>query len=761
MGTAPGGETVELRVHGVSGTSADGILDHPIVVRVAGDQHAGFYRPRPGTGEAGGAAPGVAVEAYRWGALTAGVAVRTASMLLLLPFMLGNLAIWLRPTPRDRFGLLGALCRLLSATLTVSFILAIIGATVNLVGWQCVPYVECRAGRSYLSWLVNLPMGPRLALLSLIPLLALRMFWAIGARSAQAFEGFRPASPEPKPSELTESLSTPGFWEDERITSWLRHIHVGLGAGVVDVSLLAGVSDGGHKLLGSLLLEAAAGLVLFCAVLLCLPAPASPAHARRLLRPLWATVVAVTVLSLGYAALTHDVRAVVGQLPGFEGMASGLVASQGVLLVAIAVLTLSGQWKRPTGTIPLLRGLGTPLVSAMSVSVAAAFTSTLVFRVADQLDRGDIPDPIRPNPPSFGPLEPPVAYWWAALAGLTALLIVAAATAATLVLSRRRRRALAERVIEEDYPHVPPNAAARLGVVRETVAKAQVTEELGPMLVVFFVISSLGLATVALDLLGIGPTELVARLSGTRSGIGPLAAYVTDAGIWVLSLLVVGLVILGISAYRSTQTRRLVAVLWDLGTFWPRTVHPFAPPCYAARAVPELAKRVTALAARGRVVISGHSHGAVLATATILQLPPTTLPRVSLLTYGCPLRRIYARLYPAYFGQQALCDMGERLGWRWRNLWRDTDPIGGPVFEDHLRGGPPSCDNPAAGSVDVRLSDPRAVTIDPADTVPPPVERHWPYHTQPEYQAAIQELIDRSSPSSGNSPTGGPEPAPP
>ncbi|PZG22586.1 hypothetical protein C1I95_05300, partial [Micromonospora craterilacus] len=51
----PGGgtlahEVVELRVHGVSGTSAEALLDHPIVTRVAGDDNAGFYRPRPGFG---------------------------------------------------------------------------------------------------------------------------------------------------------------------------------------------------------------------------------------------------------------------------------------------------------------------------------------------------------------------------------------------------------------------------------------------------------------------------------------------------------------------------------------------------------------------------------------------------------------------------------------------------------------------------------------------------------------------------------------
>lgn len=725
-------------MHGVSGAPAETILDHPITVRVAGDRHAGFFRVRPGTGEAGGATAGVVVEAYRWGALTAGAAVRTASMLLLLPFMLGNLAIWLRPTSSDRFGLLGGLCRLLAGSLTVAFTLAIVGVTMNLVGWQCVPYAACRADRPYLSWLVALPMGTRLAVLALLPLVALRLFWAIGARSARAFEGFRPSPPRPPRAEMTGSLSTPGFWDDERLTSWLRHIHVGLGAGMVDVSLLIGVSGDGRNLVGALLLDAAAGLVLFCVVLLFLPVPAGHGQSRRFLRLLWMVVAGVTALSLGYAASTREVPVVVGQMPGYEGSVAGVVAVQGVLLVMIAAVTVARQRRHPPRARPFLRGLGTPLVAALSVIVASAFTATLVFRVADHLDRGNIPDPIRPNPPALGPLEPPVAYWWAALAGLTALLIVTLFAALSLLTSRRRRRARAERVVEQDYPDAPASAAPRLEAVRDTIARSHVAEELGPMLVAFFVISSLGLASVVLDLVGIGPTQIAAMISGERDGTAMLAAYVTDAGIWVISLLVIGLLVLGFRAYRSAETRRLVAILWDLGTFWPRTVHPFAPPCYAARAVPELVKRVSGLAARGRVVISGHSHGSVLAAATVLQLSPAVLPRVAMLTYGCPLHRIYARLYPAYFGERTLCDLGERLEWRWRNLWRDTDPIGGPVFDG--RRGVRSCGDGAAEAVDVRLRDPRSVTIDPADTVPPPVERHWPYHTQPEYQAAVRDL---------------------
>ncbi|WP_074308719.1 hypothetical protein [Micromonospora cremea] len=75
--------------------------------------------------------------------------------------------------------------------------------------------------------------------------------------------------------------------------------------------------------------------------------------------------------------------------------------------------------------------------------------------------------------------------------------------------------------------------------------------------------------------------------------------------------------------------------------------------------MPELTRRITYLVGCGNaVLLSAHSHGSVLAATTVLQLPPQVCRRVALLTHASPLRRLYARLFPAYVDDEVLHEIG-------------------------------------------------------------------------------------------------------
>src|SRR5512140_3800032 len=93
----------ELRIHGVSGTPPDVVLGNPHVELVSGDATAGFYRRSWLGGPPPADLPYADVprlrhrEAYAWGGLTSGGSIRVL-WLLLLPFMLANVAHWMHPT---------------------------------------------------------------------------------------------------------------------------------------------------------------------------------------------------------------------------------------------------------------------------------------------------------------------------------------------------------------------------------------------------------------------------------------------------------------------------------------------------------------------------------------------------------------------------------------------------------------------------------------------------------------------------------------
>jgi hypothetical protein len=524
----------------------------------------------------------------------------------------------------------------------------------------------------------------------------------------------------------------------------LRSIHVAVAFGTLDASLLAVLASHDRSGLGYALAGATGGLLAGCAVLLCIPAmagrEATVGWVEPVTRGLRTAALGLTALTLAYAVAPRVGWAATGQLPWYGPMVNWLFVAQVALLVGLGAVVL-WQRRRRRGALGIFGGLGAPALGFAAMGLSVAFSAALAYRLADFLDRGGIPTPGAADPGAIAPPQPPTAYEWAALVAPVAVLASALTGAYVRWVTLRRRRRAAAQIVEQDFPDAPPEAGPRLRKVRDAIARVRVTERLWASLATYAALAVLSRGLMILAVADFGPVDLADRLAG-EGWATQLAAAGVNLGAHFVGLFALGLVVVGLLAYRYTGIQRVIGVLWDVGTFWPRTAHPLAPPCYAERVVPELTRRVRCLAEQGGVVLSGHSHGAVLMVATVLQLPPESLHRVALLTYGSPLRRLYAGLFPAYVGDEVLRAVGDRVGWRWRNLWRDTDPIGGWIFSAHRAGEPPRLDGPP-GEVDWRLRDPRGVVVEECDTVPPPMQGHNDYHTDERFDDAVRELIAR------------------
>ena len=174
--------------------------------------------------------------------------------------------------------------------------------------------------------------------------------------------------------------------------------------------------------------------------------------------------------------------------------------------------------------------------------------------------------------------------------------------------------------------------------------------------------------------------------------------------------------------YRNRSVRRLAGVVWDVATFWPRWFHPWSPPAYGERAVPQLGSRLDHLGAR--TVLSAHSQGSVLAVATLATAAPATRPRVALLTHGSPLSRLYSHFFPEYFSPELSSRVAQESA-GWVNLWRPTDFIGGPIEAEGV--------------------DDREVVDPPSSRPPYPGERrpvrYPPATSRPTSAAALGDLL--------------------
>ncbi|MCO1598962.1 hypothetical protein M8C17_27795 [Micromonospora sp. RHAY321] len=704
-------DIVELRVHGVSGARPERVLYRTHVRQVAGDRSGGFHRPVPE--QPGDADPdGVTLEAYRWGDLPSGTVGRTLSLVFLLPFMLSNVAVWMRPAGRRIGSGVTVLCRLLALNLTALYVLSMAGVALDLIAWRCLGAARCADPFTMTAEFDGRQMGQRLAVLALLPVAAVVLLRLLGNR--------RPRPPRHP------------LWAVEPLVGRLRAIHVAVALAVLDVMLLAARSTGGRTAWTTILLALSGAVLVTCVGLLAVPGlldgAATGRGATRTAGTTRAVAYAVSVATLAVVAMDGRDWPSSPGLPGYDQIVGTAMFGQMSLLVVLSVLVL---WHHGRGDrrSPLPRGLGAAVMAAIAVGLAGAFSADLVYQSGQLLGGYQ------------GDGGPPLPYQWTILAfflHVTAGVVLGGAMTFT---SRRPRWQAARTITAGDFPAPPPGAAEELRTVTRAIARARFTEWLGMLAVAYAALAAIGLTTGVLGLAGFEPDELAGRLFGLPAGSVGVGLAV---GSYLTASVVLALLLGGILAYRTAWFRRHVGILWDLGTFWPRAAHPFAPPSYADRAVPELVDRITELAGRhAGVLLCGHSHGSALLALAVLRLPPEVRPRVALLTYGSPLGRLYGRLFPAYLNDEVLREVGERIGWRWLNLWRETDPVGGWIFAPHRPGDPPPDADDPAGRVDRRLRDPRDLAPPGSERRPPLLRGHQPGESDPEFRAAVRELAGR------------------
>jgi hypothetical protein len=818
-------EVVELRIHGVSGTPPESLLDCPAVTQLAGDGRAGFYRPRlpqeqrdPRQLDIGErVAPGPRLEGYAWGGLTSGAATR-AFWLLLLPFTFINVAPRLRPAGRGDDGsatravfALWYAARALALAMTALLVTAFSGVGLDLFAWQCrvdgsVAYGGPNCAKASPHWilgpLLDLSYEHRLLLGAALPLIVLVLLWQISERTINNYE----AVPSPTdddaaahPDATEPVLNSRWMWRNEYMVRRLRHLHLQIGLTGVLWYLTAAMR---WSWLGAVRIGIGGGVVAYIVVML-----ARPSYTGRCPRPyykrinqvVWAVLAAWGVLVSALLIWAHPVRAnrAYSGLPYYAGTAQVVFVVLVATYVAffVVVCWLARQTPKDPPLSSWLTNRTAILIGTLGVFLGAVFSSGIYIYAAAWFSTGSIK-------PGFGEVsraalsfEVPnvvrdagrayaVAVAFLLLTVVAALLAFVGNRVLRMVGVRQWPSRRYEDVLDLDYGTAAGTDPGRAKAVASMFWQARAVDYVHYVIAVLIAagIVITGAFTVMLfggghlGALGQWHEHMSCQRNPACADEGVLwsgflsAQKLQGTGGYLAVLTLILLVLLGAAAFRAPKTLRNVGILWDLASFWPRAAHPFAAPCYAERAVPDLVTRVVWYAtphpdrepAAGRpatgVVLAAHSQGTVLGAATLFQLQrydetvgadePSrrVVGRVAYLTFGCVLRRLYGRYFPAYFGPPAIARLQALLTVdgtsRVRNLWRHTDYLGGQLTSgppqtgfSSTAGVPPTPDAP----VDVQLIDP--VFARPGgDTRYPAADRHSNFWRDPQFAPHVADL---------------------
>ena len=744
-----GAYSVELRVHGVSGTPPGVMLTSEHVRQVAGDERSRFFRPCDASGDEAQSDPTRILEGYHWGQFTAGT-WRQGLWLVLIPFGFVNAAAFMLPDPRShRRG-----ASIAHTTASALIRLVGIGQTCTIALASSLIFVDLLTGQAQrASWLGNVPdwLLP-FATAAAAALVVAGLFWMglqpryqpsvdppvtslaaerVPARtgdqqtgsppSAQPGQPGQPGQPQtgqpqtglpPPPQPGAIGLCRPDFYGGRLHAPTLSRLHLGAGIGVVALVVALKGDQSGQAPAAASLAAAGTGLVVAAAAITTVLGDperstiASAGHARwhRVAEWLsWGVAGVAPALLLATVLLGPD-RAVPQKPLDFEASASWLVYAMSAVMLgllaanaALAALTRHTADDVPKAFRPYAAGMAPWATASVGVFLGVGYSSAAVLATANALGV---------DPPS--PLIFRIAHAW----GVTVVLgAVLAAALLGRVMWRARstteevRAAYAPLWCPDDpvnsrtLPHRRRKGGAWVedgesGASYRRVARACEAALLKNALPVVFVsAATLGLAmslAASLETTPIGDLPLaLGELSETESPQS--SSLFADLGTYALVGLAGLLLLLGRQAIRASETRRGVNIVWDVVSFWPHSAHPFVPPPYSQTAVPALAQRIRFHTGRldvqpleGRpadhVVLAPHSQGSLIAFAALLWLSEDEIGRVGLVTHGSQLQVAFPRAFPAYVDYALITALHARMHGRWVNLFRQTDPIAGPVL---------------------------------------------------------------------------------
>ncbi|MDT4913252.1 MAG: hypothetical protein QOC66_2385 [Pseudonocardiales bacterium] len=753
-GSTPDADPVlELRIHGVGGAPSTENLETPSTVQVAGDGTAGFFRAWfPGDS----ARRQPRREAYCWGGLNTRASSR-ALYLLLIAFMLVNVAHWALPGRRIKREPVAnevarAALRVVGLALTVAFIATTVTVLGDLVAWQAP---ERGALPSWLGWYTRRDTGPRLAIALLAVLAVLGGLVWLSVSSVRSYERWgQGICSEPDPE---WPLTQPAFWRGELPVNRQRNCHVVAAASVV--LMFAALPESSADSARWLLLILALVMAATALVVVASPwadrqrvAGADERWSDEVWR--WFARFAVAV-AVGACVARFWWRVHPGPhaLPGDEMLQVwSVVAEFAALIVLFVAVVVQAPWK--AGRQVMGYGLAAPLVAALACVIATIFGSSLTLAVANLIGSPKVT--VQGGAVKGETLLLPSTVYDGGLGMVAALILVLGVGGYLFAWSRWESRRLAR--VDDDRPadsvqssYPRPGDPGAVASVAKTWARSEITDHAASVLTVLTVPTGALLVGYLISLeAGADPRALlrIAQVGGTI-GVAVTAYFLATLR----------------SAFLQASTRKRFGLLWDVGTFWPRACHPFGPPCYAERSVPEVVTRIRRMVgdrvqgpgdpavaqqlaeADGRIgfeamerqsslLLTGYSQGTPISVAVLAQLPQDVRDDMSLLTLAAPIRRLYGRAFPAYFGPAQLARLRTYLTAeevvRWRNLVRRSDYIGGWAFDPVL--------HPAENLlVDRVIHDPPTLWGD-KDPSPPATHLHSDWFPDPQVRQYARDL---------------------